>query len=186
MDEKNDTSGRYVMNRPLSTPHDDVLAAQGVSWLHRTAISFATVHLSLSNILTIRSLLSSGIRSTKTIPSPKRSFSNTPLQAEYKAPQANTTSPAKTTSTTTMSLALFSSPRNGNRYPKSQTPSSKRAGHPEPSRTRASSGRIPFQTSRSARTSGLQSRFGGMPFMISLEGGGRKDILGRYTLSRLL
>jgi len=46
MEEKNDTSGRYVMNRALSTPHDDVLAAQGVSWLHRTAISFATVHLS--------------------------------------------------------------------------------------------------------------------------------------------
>jgi hypothetical protein len=40
------TSGKYVLNRSLSTPHDDVLAAQGVSWLHRTAISFATVRQS--------------------------------------------------------------------------------------------------------------------------------------------
>ena len=38
------TSGKYVLNRVMSTPHDDVLAAQGVSWLQRTAISFATVH----------------------------------------------------------------------------------------------------------------------------------------------
>ena len=38
-----DTSGKYVLNRSLSTPHDDLLAAQGVSWLHRTAISIASV-----------------------------------------------------------------------------------------------------------------------------------------------
>jgi len=39
-----DTSGKYVLNKSLSTPHDDVLAAQGVSWLQRTAISIATVN----------------------------------------------------------------------------------------------------------------------------------------------
>lgn len=42
-----DTSGKYVLNRSLSTPHDDVLAAQGVSWLQRTAIAIATVPLHL-------------------------------------------------------------------------------------------------------------------------------------------
>lgn len=42
-----DTSGKYVLNRSMSTPHDDVLAAQGVSWLHRTAISFSTVTIPL-------------------------------------------------------------------------------------------------------------------------------------------
>ena len=38
-----DTSGAYVLNRALSTPHEDVLAAQGVSWLLRKAIGLATV-----------------------------------------------------------------------------------------------------------------------------------------------
>jgi hypothetical protein len=39
-----DTTGKYVLNRSMSTPHDDVLAAQGVSWLHRTLIAVATVN----------------------------------------------------------------------------------------------------------------------------------------------
>ena len=38
-----DTSGKYVLNRSMTTPHDDVLAAQGVSWLQRTAIAIASV-----------------------------------------------------------------------------------------------------------------------------------------------
>jgi len=37
------TSGKYILNRTLSTPHDDVLAAQGVAWLNRTLIAIATV-----------------------------------------------------------------------------------------------------------------------------------------------
>lgn len=44
-----DTSGKYVLNKSLSTPHDDVLAAQGVSWLQRTAISIATVNSLIKN-----------------------------------------------------------------------------------------------------------------------------------------
>jgi hypothetical protein len=38
-----DTSGKYVMNTKMSTPHSDVLTAQGVSWATRTSISLATV-----------------------------------------------------------------------------------------------------------------------------------------------
>jgi len=47
------TTGKYILNRTLSTPHDDVLAAQGVTWLNRTLISIATVFTSSLNWLTI-------------------------------------------------------------------------------------------------------------------------------------
>jgi hypothetical protein len=40
------------MNRALSTPHDDVLAAQGVSWLRRSAIAISTVCTYLLSKLT--------------------------------------------------------------------------------------------------------------------------------------
>jgi len=38
-----DSSGTYVINKALSTPHDDLLKAQGVSWLNRTTVSVANV-----------------------------------------------------------------------------------------------------------------------------------------------
>jgi len=38
-----DFSGKYVMNHTLSTPNDDVLAAQGVGYVLRTAIYYATI-----------------------------------------------------------------------------------------------------------------------------------------------
>lgn len=102
------------------------------------------------------------------------------------APQENITSPAKTTSITTTFLAPSSSPRNANPSPPSPSHSSKKAGHPEHSKTRASSGHILSPINHNARMSGLRNRFGGMRSMISRDGGGRKGILGRYTLSHLL
>ena len=38
-----DTTGTYIINKALSTPHQDVLTAQGVSWLNRTTVSVANV-----------------------------------------------------------------------------------------------------------------------------------------------
>lgn len=38
-------SGKFIMNKTLSDPHDDVLALQGVGWLKRKAIGVATVTL---------------------------------------------------------------------------------------------------------------------------------------------
>jgi hypothetical protein len=38
-----DSSGTYTINKALSTPHDDLLKAQGVSWLNRTTVSVANV-----------------------------------------------------------------------------------------------------------------------------------------------
>jgi len=39
------TSGRFIMNKTLSSPTDPILALQGVGWLKRTAISLGTVTL---------------------------------------------------------------------------------------------------------------------------------------------
>ncbi|KAL0578596.1 hypothetical protein V5O48_003387 [Marasmius crinis-equi] len=38
-----DFTGKYVMNKSLSDPHDDILAAQGIGWITRKAIGIATI-----------------------------------------------------------------------------------------------------------------------------------------------
>ena len=78
-----DTSGKYLLNRSLSTPHDDLLAAQGVSWLHRTAISIASVYILITAGLMDRLHLSSNIRTPLTLNS-KQSLSKTSRQEESK------------------------------------------------------------------------------------------------------
>uniref|UniRef100_A0A0W0FGZ1 Uncharacterized protein n=1 Tax=Moniliophthora roreri TaxID=221103 RepID=A0A0W0FGZ1_MONRR len=40
-----DITGKFVMNKTLSDPTDDILAAQGVGWMKRKAIGLATLTL---------------------------------------------------------------------------------------------------------------------------------------------
>ncbi|KAL0578595.1 hypothetical protein V5O48_003386 [Marasmius crinis-equi] len=44
-----DTTGKFVMNKTLSDPHDDILAAQGIGWMMRKAIALATVTLHIKH-----------------------------------------------------------------------------------------------------------------------------------------
>ncbi|KAI0830723.1 hypothetical protein BC628DRAFT_1469017 [Trametes gibbosa] len=44
-----DISGKYMMNKSLSDDSDEILRLQGVSWMTRKAIAYATLYLSVNH-----------------------------------------------------------------------------------------------------------------------------------------
>ncbi|KAK1228627.1 hypothetical protein PQX77_008221 [Marasmius sp. AFHP31] len=68
-----DISGKFIMNKTLSDPHDAILAAQGVGWMMRKTIGLATITLSVKHYkdaqdvehIDIDQTLTGGIKGTR-------------------------------------------------------------------------------------------------------------------------
>ncbi|KAF9270071.1 LCCL domain-containing protein [Marasmius fiardii PR-910] len=66
-------TGKFIMNKTLSDPHDGILAAQGMGWVTRKTISFATITLHIKHYkdkddvehIDIDQTLSGGIKGTR-------------------------------------------------------------------------------------------------------------------------
>ncbi|KAK7457081.1 hypothetical protein VKT23_010382 [Stygiomarasmius scandens] len=43
-------SGKFIMNKPLCDPHDEIFRLQGMGWLKRKAISIATITLKVNHL----------------------------------------------------------------------------------------------------------------------------------------
>ncbi|KAG7099056.1 hypothetical protein E1B28_000931 [Marasmius oreades] len=68
-----DLTGKFVMNKSLSDPHEGILAAQGVGWVTRKAIGLATITLDIKHYkdaddiehIDIDQTLTGGIKGTR-------------------------------------------------------------------------------------------------------------------------